>query len=318
MPSTLSDDSSRPRLLQPPVGRAEARTRTVRPSSPTRKQVLYSTALALLCLIGLTTSAPMRTPQLRVTARAHDSQAQLDAAQRPFQDPPRFAVATSPLSLRTPSATAPRGLMAAVWPLFLISPRVVETGQSPAADAEIAKLPWGKALAHNQQVRLQRSLEQVLLKLRPDSLVARRTAAAAIEMSQLPVATRYGITPEIIVGLIRIENPMLRPRVRSEAGAVGLMQVMPIHRGMAGCPRGPLDDVRTNLCHGVKVLGDALRRYRGDWHRALLAYNGCVTGSRTPNCHSYPMVVARSTAKVRARVEARFWLDEPRGMAPLE
>lgn len=316
MPSTVSDGSSRQPLQRPSVGCAEAGSRPVRRSSPTPKQVIYSTALALLCLLGLTTSAPLPTPALRLMAPAHGGRPQMRAVPLASEVPPSIPAIAPGRSPRNPSGTAPRGLVAAVWPLFTISPRSLVPGHD--ADPELAKLPWGKALAHNQQVRLQRSLEQVLMKLRPDSLVARRTAAAAIEMSRLPVATRYGITPEIIIGLIRIENPMLRPRVRSEAGAVGLMQVMPMHRGMAGCPRGSLEDVRTNLCHGVKVLGDALRRYRGDWHRALLAYNGCVTGSRTPNCHSYPMVVARSTAKVRARVEQRFWLDDQRGVPSLQ
>ena len=42
-----------------------------------------------------------------------------------------------------------------------------------------------------------------------------------------------------------------------------------------------------------------------DLHRALLRYNGCVTGSNTPNCHTYP-----SRVLAYARHASAQWLGQ--------
>jgi len=65
-----------------------------------------------------------------------------------------------------------------------------------------------------------------------------------------------------------------------------------------GAPR-LWDDIENNLCYGTSILAALLRRYDGDEERALLAYNGCVRGTNTPNCHNYPARVARLREQVR-------------------
>ncbi len=105
-----------------------------------------------------------------------------------------------------------------------------------------------------------------------------------------------GISAELLASVLVVENPWLDLDRRSPVGAVGLMQVMPFHAGEWGCPSSDLEDLAANICHGARVFARDLRRSRGDVRRALLRYNGCVRGSNTPDCRSYP-------AKVYAQVE---------------
>jgi hypothetical protein len=97
-----------------------------------------------------------------------------------------------------------------------------------------------------------------------------------------------GIDPRLLLAVMLVENPWLDLQIRSSAGAVGLMQVMPFHAGNWGCPGADLTDLDDNICHGARILDDALKRSRGDLSAALLRYNGCVRGTHTPDCHQYP------------------------------
>ena len=46
-----------------------------------------------------------------------------------------------------------------------------------------------------------------------------------------------------------------------------------------------------------------MERLRGDERRALLAYNGCVRGTFTPDCHLYPDKVNRIRRQIVAEWE---------------
>lgn len=81
-------------------------------------------------------------------------------------------------------------------------------------------------------------------------------------------ARMTGFHPTLIAGLLMVENPWLDSLAVSHAGAVGLMQVMPMHRGrFEECP-GALRSIEGSLCTGVRVLRE----------RILLQYNGCLVG----------------------------------------
>ena len=126
-------------------------------------------------------------------------------------------------------------------------------------------------------------LERVLLYYRDDDRLARRVAASLIKEGR-----RTGISPDILLAVLLVENPDLNPTARSSVGARGLMQVMPLHRGQwRACP-GDLDGIENNICYGAQIFRSNLRESNGDVERALLRYNGCVRGTNTPNCHSYP------------------------------
>lgn len=91
-------------------------------------------------------------------------------------------------------------------------------------------------------------------------------------------AAAVGLDPYFVAGLIRQESLWV-PDIRSHAGAVGLMQIMPAtgrglarQLGMAGFQTSHLEDPRTNLAMGTRYLADQLRRF-GREADALAAYN---------------------------------------------
>ena len=132
-------------------------------------------------------------------------------------------------------------------------------------------------------------VERVLLQYRDDEELAGRIAAALVREAQAA-----DLEPRLLLAVLLVENPWLKPAIRSSVGAVGLMQVMPVHRGGWSCGYD-LEDIDTNVCLGARVFAHYLDRTGGDIEKALLRYNGCVTGSNTPNCHEYPSrVLARA------------------------
>ena len=119
-----------------------------------------------------------------------------------------------------------------------------------------------------------------------------------------------GIDPRLLVAVMLVENPWLDLQIQSTAGAVGLMQVMPFHAGQWGCPGTDLTDLDTNICHGSRILADALRRSKGDLSAALLRYNGCVLGTHTPDCHQYPeWVYSRAGQEWMAEISQSYPLS---------
>jgi soluble lytic murein transglycosylase-like protein len=104
-------------------------------------------------------------------------------------------------------------------------------------------------------------------------------------------AVRTGIDPLLIAAVISAENPELKPRAKSPAGALGIMQVMPLwlpsFRKICG------DDLRridTNVCFGVRVLKTHITEANGSVEQGLLAYVGCV---RDVACRDYPRRVIK-------------------------
>jgi len=97
------------------------------------------------------------------------------------------------------------------------------------------------------------------------------------------MAEREGVDPFFVAGLIRQES-LFTPAIRSGAGAVGLMQVMPAtgqavarQLGMRGFTAAQLAHPETNLALGTRYLADQLRRFGGREMDALAAYNAGPT-----------------------------------------
>ncbi len=122
----------------------------------------------------------------------------------------------------------------------------------------------------------------VLRKFAKDDRVADRAASALVRE-----AARKNIDPVLLVGLMITENSAIDPLAKSNVGATGLMQVMPFHAGEWGCGSDNLVNVESNICHGVAILADYVRRSPKNLHKALLGYNGCVRGTNTPRCYTY-------------------------------
>lgn len=132
-------------------------------------------------------------------------------------------------------------------------------------------------------------IEGVLQRYHNDEILVSRVATAIVRE-----ANAAELQPRLLLGVLLVENPWLDPAARSFVGAVGLMQVMPVHQGGWSCG-WDLEEIDTNVCLGARVFAHYLQRSGGNVERALLRYNGCVTGSNTPNCHEYPSrVLARA------------------------
>ncbi len=121
-------------------------------------------------------------------------------------------------------------------------------------------------------------------------------AAAAL----LTEAERLHLSPSLLGAVLLIENTPLDPTAVSSQGAIGLMQVMPVHRGNYGC-LPDLVSVETNICHGARILKHMVRRTKS-LPLALKRYNGCVRGRNTPRCHRYPGRVLRTASRLRREI----------------
>ena len=83
-------------------------------------------------------------------------------------------------------------------------------------------------------------------------------------------ATRNGIDPKLLTGLIRAESNF-DPNAGSPAGAQGLTQLMPGTAAGLGVTN-PLDPVQS-IEGGARYLRQQLDRFGGDPAKALAAYN---------------------------------------------
>lgn len=148
-------------------------------------------------------------------------------------------------------------------------------------------------------------IDRVLLRYRDDPDLTARVAVSLVRE-----ARAVGLEPRLLLAVLLVENPWIDPSARSPVGAVGLMQVMPFHRGAWPACVPDLEQVEANICHGARIFAHYLRTSRGDPEAALLRYNGCVRGTNTPDCHRYPYhVFARA-----GRASILAWLPRPGAM----
>lgn len=106
-------------------------------------------------------------------------------------------------------------------------------------------------------------------------------------------ARRWRVNPTLALAVSHVENWRAKPEAVSPAGAIGLMQIMPVHlNAFPECaPAAPLAGIlnvqivlqladlyvpEINVCYGIRILGNYLRRHENR-ERALAAYNGAVT-----------------------------------------
>ena len=88
-------------------------------------------------------------------------------------------------------------------------------------------------------------------------------------------ATRAGLDPQLVLGLIQVESGFKKYAV-STAGARGLMQVMPFWVKLIGAKGDNLFDMRKNIRYGCTILRHYLDLEKGDLYRALGRYNGSL------------------------------------------
>jgi hypothetical protein len=141
-------------------------------------------------------------------------------------------------------------------------------------------------------------VEKVLRRRGVSAALARQVAWPVVEQTY-----RTGLDVATVLSVMVVESNF-RPNATSIVGARGLMQVMPAWAGYwKDCGRD-LYDIEGNICHGVNILAYEVKRHRGDERRALLGYNGCVRGTVTPNCGTYPDKVYRLRRQIAAELNA--------------
>jgi soluble lytic murein transglycosylase-like protein len=180
-----------------------------------------------------------------------------------------------------------------VWTLRQTHPKFVKPGELLHLPAAIvtATAPGTEGYAPPTDAKALQEIQRVAYSLRKytnDTVLARRIAGAIVVEGG-----KKNINPALLVGVVLTEDAKLDPRAKSFVGARGLMQVMPFHAGKwKGCSSADLFAIDSNICHGVSILADLIKR-SPNVERALQRYNGCVRGTNTPNCHTYSGKVLR-------------------------
>lgn len=95
-------------------------------------------------------------------------------------------------------------------------------------------------------------------------------------------ATRAGLDPQLVLGLIQVESGFKKYAV-SSVGAKGFMQVMPFWVNSIGASDHNLFHLRMSLRYGCTILRHYLDIEKGDLFRALGRYNGSLGRAEYPN-----------------------------------
>jgi soluble lytic murein transglycosylase-like protein len=169
------------------------------------------------------------------------------------------------------------------------APRPARTRAVP-----VAPVADSSALERAVVVRFShRPLALALARRTRNPELADRAAAAVVRE-----AMQLRMSPSVLGAVLLIENRGLDSSAVSGQGAVGLMQVMPMHAGSYGCSSRDLREVDANICHGSRLLHRYITR-TGSLQVALRRYNGCVRGTNTPRCERYPQRVLRTASGLR-------------------
>lgn len=192
--------------------------------------------------------------------------------------------------------------------LFAVS-RVnpIYAGRTPVLQQILARGDMRQApVDTSEMARLMRSPEFARdHKAFSDDLVAtgrmERARADSIAFYAVRESYERGIPPALIFGVMLTENAQFISRATSNVGAVGLMQIYPKVwlKALSSKFGSDLENDETNMKYGVYILEEYLKPKEGEGLReaqvrkGLLRYNGCVRGTNTPNCRTYPDKIER-------------------------
>ena len=192
-------------------------------------------------------------------------------------------------------------------PIFANQPTVAQqlTRTVPVAKAVVAPTPRDtsalvRLVASEQFERDRQAFAADLVKTgRMDQARADSIAYYAVRESY-----RNGIPPAVVFGVMLTENALFVSSAMSNVGAVGLMQVYPkiwLKELSSKFGRDLASD-STNLKYGVYILSQYIKSDSGkvtarDVSSGLLRYNGCVRGTNTPTCRTYPTKVKKYVEK---------------------
>jgi soluble lytic murein transglycosylase-like protein len=261
--------------------------------------------LALLALAGAACFGGSRSEvavRMPSPERAHGSAASIEARRdsapaasgkaRDSKAPASKAPADKTPAPKVPPAKRPSGGTVVTAPS---TPAAGGKGARPAPRAKVDSTALEFAvtarLAHEPLTRA------IARRTRNPELAERAAWAVTRE------AGRLRMSPSLLAAVLLVENRQLDSAAVSSQGAIGLMQVMPIHAGSYGCESADLMNVDANICHGARILHLYLVRSRS-MTVALKRYNGCVRGANTPRCYRYPVRVLATASRLRRDILA--------------
>lgn len=214
-----------------------------------------------------------------------------------------FGIAGRDLAIIVVSVAAIVFAVQRIHPIFANQPTVAQqlTRTVPVAKAVVAPTPrdtsaMARLVASPQFERDRQAFAADLVKTgRMDQARADSIAYYAVRESY-----RNGIPPAVVFGVMLTENALFVSSAMSNVGAVGLMQVYPRIwlKELSHKFGRDLAADSTNLKYGVYILSQYIKSDSGkvtarDVSSGLLRYNGCVRGTNTPNCRTYPSKVKK-------------------------
>ena len=162
-----------------------------------------------------------------------------------------------------PYASTGRSSGVRAWSLLLSALLVADGAAPPRETPDVAASAGAVGDAPLDEVQVSAYLR----RLNPDLSDGEnaRIASAVVKFS-----AKYRLDPALVLAVITQESTA-RPWVRSEKGALGLMQVMPYMMGSLPIA-GNATSIETNIEAGCIILADNIRRLGEE--RGILAYFG--------------------------------------------
>ncbi|MDQ6959485.1 MAG: transglycosylase SLT domain-containing protein [Mariprofundaceae bacterium] len=162
--------------------------------------------------------------------------------------------------------------------LNIVETHVGILDMQPAEQAHLRQMfqpPKKDAVNNFEKAVWQKDIQQVIKPWVPDPVEAQTLARWVYIYSQ-----RFDLSPELILSVIAVESQFDHFAI-SNAGARGLMQVMPFWKDKLGSEEDNLFEIETNIRYGCAILRVYKDRY-GTLARALAAYNGSLGNTKYP------------------------------------
>lgn len=122
-------------------------------------------------------------------------------------------------------------------------------------------------------------------------------------------ANQYGIDPNLLAAIAEQESGF-NQSAQSEAGALGIMQLMPDTATGLGVDA---TDLAGNIEGGAKYIKQMLDQFGGDLHKALEAYNGGPGGVGNAETMKYADEVMQRYEKFKTKSAGTFSWSKPAG-----
>ena len=162
-----------------------------------------------------------------------------------------------------------------------------------------------KRISDTNSIVNQTDLEKEFERIRVAKWISRKyrvsnEAVREIVEISFSAGDKFEVDPYVVMAVIAIESSF-NPLAESGAGALGLMQVMPLIHRKKFEKYGGFEkslDVKVNIYVGTEILKNFYLRY-GNYQRALLAYVGVSQNSDS----SYPTKVLRLRDRLKKLIQ---------------